>query len=232
LRLVLRRGRPGGVGSSREATNDLLHDLAAGGWRPAAWANFLLAAAERSVDQARLHPRALAEVTALHGLLLATAPPSGRRWISSSWLLASTHLGLLEDRSHLGPADLLTLARGNLPAVVSARHPWLASLAMATDFVDGRLARRTDTTTPFGAYADVFADAAFWIWFTTDPKNRRDLRAAAVLTWLLPVGAVTAVSIGRGRMVDAPRPRWVRPAATLQVLVAVRALWRAQRRVV
>ncbi len=171
-------------------------------------------------------------MTALHGLLLAMAPPSGRRWISSSWLLASTHLGLLEDRSHLGPADLLTLARGNLPAVVSARHPWLASLAMATDFVDGRLARRTDTTTPFGAYADVFADAAFWIWFTTDPKNRRDLRAAAVLTWLLPVGAVTAVSIGRGRMVDAPRPRWVRPAATLQVLVAVRALWRAQRRVV
>ena len=171
-------------------------------------------------------------MTALHGLLLAVAPPSGRRWVSTSWLLASTHLGLLEDRSHLGPADLLTLARGNLPAVVSARHPWLASLAMATDFVDGRLARRTGTTTPFGAYADVFADAAFWIWFTTDPENRRGLRATAAATWLLPVGAVTAVSIGRGRMVDAPRPRWVRPAATLQVLLAVRALWRAQRRVV
>jgi hypothetical protein len=230
---MLRRSRRNDVvGSSRAATDALLHDLAAGGWRPAAWARFLVAATGRSVDQARLHPRALAEVTVLHGLLLAVVPPPGRRWVSTSWLLSSTHLGLLEARSHLGPADLLTLTRGNLPAVVSARHPWLASLALATDFVDGRLARRTGTTTPFGAYADVFADAAFWIWFTTDPENRRGLRATAVLTWLLPVGAVTAVSIGRGRMVDAPRPRWVRPAATLQVLLAGRALWRTRRRAV
>lgn len=227
---MLRRGRRDGAGSSRAATNDLLRDLAAGRWRPAAWAQFLGAAAGRSVDQARLHPRALAEVSALHGLLLAVAPPSGRRWVSTSWLLASTHLGLLEDRSHLGPADLLTLARGSLPAVVSARHPWLAGLAMATDFVDGRLARHTGTTTPFGAYADVFADASFWIWFTTDRADGRGVRGAAVLTWLLPVGAVTALSIGRGRMVDAPRPRWIRPAATLQVLITGRALWRAQRR--
>ncbi|GAB3257822.1 CDP-alcohol phosphatidyltransferase family protein [Nocardioides dilutus] len=227
---MLRRGRRDGAGSSRAATNDLLHDLAAGRWRPAAWAQFLVAAAGRSVEQARLHPRALVEVSALHGLLLAVAPPSGRRWVSTSWLLASTHLGLLEARSHLGPADLLTLVRGNLPAVVSARHPWLASLAMATDFVDGRLARSTDTITPFGAYADAFADASFWIWFTTDRADDRGIRVAGVLTWLLPVGAVTAPSVGRGRMVDAPRPRWVRPAATLQVLLAGRALWRAQRR--
>ncbi len=230
---MLRRGRRDDVaGSSRAATDELLHDLAAGGWRPGAWGRFLGAATGRSLDQARLHPRALAEVSALHGLLLAVAPPSGRRWVSTSWLLASTHLGMLEDRSHFGPADLLTLARGNLPAVVSARHPWLASLAMATDFVDGMLARRTGTTTPFGAYADVFADASFWIWFTTDREEPRALRVTAAATWLLPVGVVTAVSVARGRMVDAPRPRWVRPAATLQVLLAVRALWRAQRRVV
>lgn len=219
-----------GAGSSRAATDDLLRDLAAGGWRPAAWARFLASAATRSADQARLHPRAWAEVTALHGLLLAVAPPSGRRWVSTSWLLASTHLGLLEDRSHLGPANILTIARGNLPAIVTARHPWLASLAMATDFVDGRLARRTGTTTPFGAYADAFADAAFWIWFTTDPENRRGVRVAAAVTWLLPIGAVTALSIARGRMDDAPRPRWIRPAATLQVLLTGRALWQARRR--
>lgn len=219
-----------GPGSSRAATDDLLRDLAAGGWRPAAWARFLASAAERSADQARLHPRALAEVTALHGLLLAVAPPSGRRWVSTSWLLASTHLGLLEARSHLGPADLLTLTRGNLPAIVSARHPWLASLAMATDFVDGRLARGTGTTTPFGAYADAFADAAFWIWFTTEREELRAVRVAAAATWLVPVGAVTTLSIARGRMVDAPRPRRIRPAATLQVLLASRALWRARGR--
>ena len=226
----MRRGRRHGAGSSRAATDDLLHHLAAGGWRPAAWAQFLAAATRRAVGQARLHPRALAEVSALHGLLLAVAPPSGRRWVSTSWLLASTHLGLLEDRSHLGPADFLTLARGNFPAVVSARHPWLASLALATDFVDGRLARRTCTATPFGAYADVFADASFWIWFTTESAQPRGLRVAAAAAWLLPVGAVTALSIATGRMVDAPRPRWVRPAATLQVLLAGRALRGAQRR--
>lgn len=227
---MLRRHSRDGAGSSRAATNHLLRELAAGRWRPAAWTQFLFAAGRRSVGQARLHPRALAEVSALHGLLLAMAPPSGRRWISSSWLLTSTHLGLLEDRSHLGPADLLTLARGNLPAVVNARHPWLASLAMATDFVDGRLARRTATTTPFGAYADVFADASFWIWFTTDRTEPRGVMVAAVVTWMLPVGAVTALSIATGTMVNAPRPRWIRPAATLQVLLASRALWRAPRR--
>ena len=169
-------------------------------------------------------------MTALHGLFLALAPPSGRRWVTTSWLLASTHLGLLEDRPDVGPANILTLARGNLPAVVTTRHPWLGSIAVATDFVDGRLARRTGATTPFGAYADAFADTAFWIWFTTGPGEGRAARTAAVLTWLLPIGAVTALSIGRGRMVDAPRPRWIRPAATLQVLLAGRALWRTQRR--
>ncbi len=223
--------RPGdGAGSSRAATDDLLDDLATGRWRPAAWSHFLVSAAARSVDQARHHRRAWAEVSALHGVFLALAPPSGRRWVSTSWLLASTHLGLLEDRSDLGLANVITLARGNLPAVVTARHPWLGGVAIATDFVDGRIARGTGTTTPFGTYADAFADASFWIWFTTDGGGGRGVRAAAVLTWLLPVGAVTALSIGKGRMVDAPRPRWIRPAATLQVLLAGRALWREQRR--
>ncbi len=223
--------RPGdGAGSSRAATDDLLRDLATGRWRPAAWAHFLVSAAGRSVEQARLHPRAWAEVSALHGVFLALAPPSGRRWVSTSWLLSSTHLGLLEDRSGLGLPNFITLARGNLPAVVTARHPWLGSLAMATDFVDGRIARHTATTTPFGAYADAFADASFWIWFTSDHREGRGVRTAAVLTWLLPVGAVTALSMRKGRMVDAPRPRWIRPAASLQVLLAGRALWREQRR--
>ncbi len=131
--------------------------------------------------------------------------------------MASTHLGLLEDRPHLGLANLLTLTRGNLPGLVAARHPWLGSLALASDFVDGRLARRTGTTTPFGGYADAFADASFWIWFTTDRGADRGAGTAAVLTWLLPIGAVTALSIGRAawsrRLARAgsgppPRFRW------------------------
>lgn len=217
-------------GSSRARTDDLLFQLASRRWRPAAWAQLLGSAAVRSLDQARHHPRALAQTTVLHVCFLAVAPSSGRGWISSSWLLAGTHMGLLEEHADLGLANTLTLVRGNLPAVVAARPPWLGSLALATDFLDGRLARRTGTTTSFGSYADAFADAAFWIWFAAQPDERRAVRAAAFLTWLLPVGAVTALSFRRGRMIEPPRPRWIRPAATLQVLLAARALLRNQRR--
>jgi hypothetical protein len=42
----------------------------------------------------------------------------------------------------------------------------------------------------------------------------------------MPVAAVTAISVQRGRMLDAPRPVLLRPAAMMQAVVAVRALVR------
>ncbi|MEU3049058.1 CDP-alcohol phosphatidyltransferase family protein [Streptomyces sp. NPDC006984] len=39
-------------------------------------------------------------------------------------------------------------------------------MAVGLDLADGRLARHQGTSSPFGDYADTFADAAFWTWLT------------------------------------------------------------------
>jgi len=84
------------------------------------------------------------------------------------------------------------------------------------------------TTTPFGRHADPLADTAFWTWFTfTDPgRGSRTVQTAVALTWLAPILSVTATSIARGHMIEPPRPRWIRPAVTLQLLLATHELQR------
>ena len=75
-------------------------------------------------------------------------------------------------RERLGPADRVTLARSAMSCGVAAlvadayasrvEVPALAGLAaaaLALDAVDGRVARRTRTVTPFGARFDMEADA-------------------------------------------------------------------------
>ncbi|MBA0125109.1 CDP-alcohol phosphatidyltransferase family protein [Haloechinothrix sp. YIM 98757] len=205
----------------------LLALLPAGRWRARAWSDFLAMAARRSIRQAVARPRAIAEVTALHGLVIALG--RDRRlpvWSLVSWALAAGHLGLLEHRQALGAADMLSLARANLPAMAPAGGVWQAAAALGSDLLDGRIARATGTVSPFGRYADSFADAAFWIWFTVRNEPAPRFRAAAVAVWLVPVLAVTATSVAHGRMVDAPRPRLVRPAALAQAALTVRALRR------
>ncbi|MGH3501744.1 MAG: CDP-alcohol phosphatidyltransferase family protein [Nocardioidaceae bacterium] len=224
--------------SSREATNRLLLDLKAGRWRTGAWAQFLAAATARSVGQAVAHRRAFAQATALHVVFLTIGRGGGRRWVATSWALTGLHLGMLEDRSDLGAANTLTLVRANLPVTGRPLHSqalhsqalgsWLGAAAGALDFVDGKLARHSGTTTPFGRYADPLADAAFWAWLTSSDSGQggRAAQVAVALTWLAPTVVVTAASFRRGEMVESPRPRWVRPAATLQILLAARALHR------
>ena len=212
--------------SSRAATNRLLLDLRTRRWRPAAWSQFVADATTRSVEQAVVHRRALAQTTALHGLFLLMGKGSRWRWVATSWTLTALHLGMLEDRSHLGAANTLTLVRANLPVTGPALGRWLGITALTTDLFDGKLARHTGTTTPFGRYADPLADTAFWTWltFTDTGRGSRTVAAAVVLTWLSPIVSVTATSFARGRMIEPPRPRWIRPAAILQILIATRAL--------
>lgn len=213
---------------SRAATDRLLFELRGRRWRPAGWGIFLAHATARSVEQAAVHPRALGEVTALHSLFLLVGGRRCWRWVAISWTLSALHLGMLEDRAHLGAANALTLVRASLPVTGSALGRWLAISAMSSDFVDGRLARRTDTTTPFGRYADPLADAAVWTWLavTDTGRGRRVLQVCVVSTWLAPIAEVTARSVARGQMVRTPRPRWIRPAVALQVLIAARELRR------
>ncbi len=214
--------------SSRAATNRLLLDLRAQRWRSTAWAQFVAAATARSVEQATVHRAALAQSTALHCLFLMMGQGARLRWVATSWTLTALHLGMLENRSHLGAANTLTLVRANLPVTGAPLGRWLGISALTTDFVDGKLARHTGTTTPFGRYADPLADTAFWTWFTfTDPgRGSRTVQTAVALTWLAPILSVTATSIARGQMIEPPRPRWIRPAVTLQILLATRALQR------
>ena len=210
---------------SRAATDALLHALKAGRWRPCAVACFLAMAADRSLTQAAHRPRALGQLTALHGVLFAAAcGRRGRRWVAASWTLSVLHLGLLEDRDRLALADVLTLIRGNLPALPAGGGRWAGLTALALDVADGRIARRHCTVTPFGDYADTFADAAFWTWSTLRHEPHRLVPAAAIAAWVLPVVAVTATGVRRGRMPERPRPALLRPAAAMQILLAVRHL--------
>jgi phosphatidylglycerophosphate synthase len=214
--------------TSRAATDELLAGLRAGRWRPSAWLRFAASSGRRSVQQARAHPRALAQATALHAVFAVLAGRPGRRWTAVSWLLAVTHLGMLEGRPSLGMPSAVTLLRANLPAIRPGAGRWLPAVALASDLADGRIARRTGGETPFGAQADSLADAAFWTWFVLRHEPSRPVQAAALVAWTAPVAVVTAVSFRRGRMLDAPRPVMVRPAAAMQAVVAVRALVRPQ----
>ncbi|NUS85780.1 MAG: CDP-alcohol phosphatidyltransferase family protein [Streptomyces sp.] len=193
-------------------------------WRPHAIVRFLWQAADRSARQAARRPRALGQVTALHCLLLTRAGQQrpGRGWVAVSWTLAVLHMGLLEHRDRLSAADVLTLIRGNLPAMALGPSRWSGLLAIALDLADGRLARNQGTVSPFGDYADSCADAAFWTWLTLRHEPSRAVRAAAISAWALPVVTVTAIGIRRGSMPERPRPALLRPAAAMQGIVALR----------
>ena len=211
--------------ASRAATDELLAGLRAGRWRPAAWARFAALSARRSVHQARRHPRAVAEVTVLHAALALLAGRRGRLWTLVSWLLAASHLGMLENRRSLGLPNAVTLLRANL-ATIGGPVRWLPVAALASDLIDGPLARRTGSETAFGAHADSLADVAFWTWFVLRHEPSRTVRIAALAAWGAPVVIVTTASIGCGRMMDAPRPAVLRPAAAMQAFVTARAVLR------
>lgn len=213
---------------SHAATDALLGMLRKDRWTPRAVARFLWQATDRSVRQAARRPRALVEITALHCLLLAVPPDHdrdrgrGRGWVTTSWTLCVLHLGLLERRDRLSPADALTLIRGNLPALAMGSNRWSGVLAIASDLADGCLARHQATVSPFGDYADSFADAAYWTWLALRHEPSRTVRAAAIAAWAVPVVTVTAVGIRRGTMSERPRPTLLRPAAAMQGIVALR----------
>ena len=212
---------------SRAFTDAALASLRADGWSPAGWAGFANRIARRSAQQVAAHPRAAAEMTALHAGFALASRGRGRRWIVISWLMAVTHLGLLGERRSVGWANVVTLVRANLPVTGEPLGRWIGVAALVSDKLDGIMARRTHPTM-FGFYADSLADAAFWTWLGIRHEPSRWLRAASLAAWAAPVAAVTAASLGKGEMVESPRPALLRPAAAMQVVLAVRSLrsWR------
>ena len=206
-------------GRSREASNALLGELRHGGFRPAAWRRFLAAAAVRSVKQAATHRRAFAEATGLHLILAIAADKGSRGPVALSWLLTVTHLGMLEDHRSLGLPNGLTLVRANLPALTPAAPRSSGAGRLATDLLDGRIARARHLVTPFGAAADFLADAIVWNSLLRRRASAGWLRAMAVAAWLVPVAGVAALSFSEGSMRDIPRSRLIRPAAAAEVLI-------------
>ena len=82
----------------------------------------------------------------------------------------------------LGPAYVLSLE-------MSASLPLaLAVLAAASDFVDGRLARRLGVASRAGAVLDVVGDGVFVL------AALAALAAAARLSWLLPIAVTLALT--------------------------------------
>lgn len=205
---------------SRAATDELMRALRAAGYTPGAWSRFLARATRRSVRQALNHRRALLESTALHAGLAVLADPRHHTWVATSWLFTVSHLGMLERRCPLGIANTLTLLRANLPALENRLGSAVPVLALATDWLDGRVSRATGTETRFGRQADFLADTALWMWFTMRHEHNGWLRAATFAAWGSTVVAVTIASFAGGAMRDIPRSRWIRPAAALQVIFA------------
>jgi hypothetical protein len=200
-----------------------LAELRAARWAPGGWVQFILRVTARSAHQVLDHPRAAAETTALHTAFLAAARGRGRVWIMTSWVMAITHLGLLGPRRSIGWPNAVSLARANLPATGRRLGRWLGLVALASDKLDGTLARRAGPTM-FGFYADSLADAAFWTWFGAWCEPNRLIRTAALTAWAAPVATVGAASIAQGKIVESPRPALLRPAAAMQAVLALRAL--------
>jgi hypothetical protein len=208
---------------SRAFTDDAMAALRADRWSAAGWARFADRIGRRSAQQVAAHPRAAAELTALHAGFALAAQGRGRRWVVISWLLAISHLGLLGERSSVGWANVVSLSRASLAVAGEPLGRWVGVAALLSDKLDGALARRTHPTM-FGFYADSLADAAFWTWLGMRREPSRWVRVASLAAWAVPVVAVTAASLGKGEMVESPRPVLLRPAAAMQLVLAVRIL--------
>jgi phosphatidylglycerophosphate synthase len=204
---------------SRRFVDDILGELSSRHFVPSAWGNFIGRSLMRSLAQIRSRPAAATEVTVFH--LLASA--RNRRWAFGSWLLCITHLGLLGERSTLGWPNRLTLLRALLPSLAPTSR-WTSLAAMATDFADGRLARRGEESA-FGAFADPIADGVFWSWFALRWEPNRFWRWVPLTVFAASVTGISALYLARGRAIDYPRLTAIRYAsAAAQILLTLRAL--------
>ena len=157
-------------------------------------------------------------VACVAGLVVVLAVLSGVSGIGpASWAVglacaavlavATARRAALEGVEAFGPADLVTLTRATLACAVAAlvAGSWgtevgralvpLTAVALALDFVDGRVARRTHTASAFGARLDGEADAFLILVLSAYVARSAGAwvlalgvvrYAYAVATWLLP----------------------------------------------
>ncbi|HVV57807.1 MAG TPA: CDP-alcohol phosphatidyltransferase family protein [Gaiellaceae bacterium] len=139
---------------------------------------------------------------------------------------------LRDPAARLGPATWVTFARASLAVGVAAltAHSLerdvplaplvsLACVALALDFVDGRVARRTCTTSALGAWLDGEVDAFLILALSVDV-------APSAGAWVLAIGVARYAFLAAGWAFDwmrAPLPRrdWRKVVAAAQGIVLV-----------
>jgi phosphatidylglycerophosphate synthase len=167
----------------------------------------------------------LAALTGLAGL----KPPG---WLAAvtfgvaGWAVLAEALPRFEVR-RFGPADYVTLTRSVLVGGVVAltadtSHPrgsvWplvvIASVALAMDAVDGKVARHTGTASEFGARFDMEVDAFLILVLSA-------FAATNLGWWVLAIGAMRYVFVAAARI-------WLWLAAPLPVRMSSKAVAAAQ----
>jgi phosphatidylglycerophosphate synthase len=158
-------------------TRDVLRELRADSYSPAAWVRFLARSLERArvarIEHGREHRQAvLAGVVCLAAWAAVAAV---RPWLALAgalwWLLVVAmldwHLGMLEDGRgrplhRLGLPNLLSLARAAVVPVLPVASPALLAAILIpaglTDAIDGPLARRRAEETRLGRWLDGTVD--------------------------------------------------------------------------
>jgi len=131
--------------------------------------------------------------------------------------------------ARLGPADAVTLTRATLAVGVAAlaadsfardvpvtTFATLASVALALDFVDGQVARRTGTASALGARLDGEVDAFLMLALSVEV-------APTVGAWVLAIGAARYAFFAAGRpfawmRAELPRRDWRKVVTAAQGL--------------
>jgi phosphatidylglycerophosphate synthase len=216
-----------------------------GGFTPRASARFLAASQRRANAQRAARPATARRMrawiaaggAAWAALALARREPFAGAtrsfviWWALTWLMLDWHIGMLETEDgeprNLGPADAATLLRVWLvPAAAAEPRPWICALALASDGLDGALARRT-ATTRIGRDLEGLADAAFAAAALRGAVRHDRLGRGAARAELgriaLGVGYSTAVWFGREQGPEARVLRAARAATPLRAAGLVAA---------
>ncbi|HZR90864.1 MAG TPA: CDP-alcohol phosphatidyltransferase family protein [Gaiellaceae bacterium] len=154
-------------------TEEVLAELRAARFGPRAWARFLTRSFARARQARRERPSAHRQTLILAAAGLAgwaAAAPAGTPWLALAgglwWallaLMVDWHLGMLDARRRLGPANVLTILRaGAVPALLAIPPAQLAALLIPAgllDALDGPIARARGETTRLGIWLDGSVD--------------------------------------------------------------------------
>jgi phosphatidylglycerophosphate synthase len=214
-------------------SRELLDRLRDEHFTPGAWRRFLADALARARLTRARRPDLVRQSRRWGAAGLVAAAPFGVRAAASWalwWAMVDWHLGMVESADGQGRtltcADALTLTRlWAAPVVRRHPEPWLVTAAMATDLVDGALARRSGPTR-LGRDLDSTADTVFLDSALRGAVERRGLdpRLLALERARLLVGTAVTLRSYFGSSAPAAEQRNRGPAAVLAAAGALAAV--------